>query len=141
MAEIMDCPSAPLADPNARVFGVVQGVDAPRVHYLQSPIPVSDDLLKLNESLHLSVVVRAAAPCAEDLCRHHSQGSCQLATRIVKDLPEVSSAIPKCGLRSSCKWWSEQGVAACHRCPQVATASSNASDLLRQVADDPGTSN
>jgi hypothetical protein len=85
-------------------------------------------------------VVRLASPCAERCCGHFSDNRCTLASRIVGRLPEVVERLPACALRPSCRWWHQEGPAACHRCPQIVTEPFRATDLMLEVASPHGKS-
>jgi hypothetical protein len=67
-------------------------------------------------------------------CRHFDGTDCRLAQRIVSMLPTVVDILPVCPLRSNCRWWQQEGKAACLRCPQVVTKTYHPSEQLRQVA-------
>lgn len=118
----LSCPSAQPEWDGAKVFGVVQGsVDAPRVSYLARSIPISPELIELTRPATPGEVLRIAAPCATHRCQHFEQGHCQLVARTVEHLPTVTQHLPPCSIRTSCRWWHEQGSEACFRCPQVVT--------------------
>ena len=65
--------------------------------------------------------LRIAARCETSRCVHFDGQRCALARKIVDELPEVVDALSACSVRSSCRWYAEQGRAACLRCPQVVT--------------------
>ena len=130
------CPSADPSQPDSVVLGVVGGTaTAPQLGYLVAPLPVSDALLALAAPVAPSEVFRFAAPCAGAACAQFDRGRCRLATKIVQGLPAVVAALPVCRLRPACRWWQQEGAAACHRCPQVVRESYHASAALRQAAD------
>jgi hypothetical protein len=114
------CPSARPEMPGAFAFGAVAGtVVAPRLVHFDEPQPVSDELLALARPATPTEVFRFAAPCAGHACAHFDGQDCRLATRIVQILPAVTSSLPPCTLRPECRWWQQEGKAACMRCPQV----------------------
>lgn len=118
------CPSAQPDWESAHVFGVVGGtVHNPRVAYFVEPQPITKELLDLTIPLEPTEVLRIAAPCAGHSCQHFDGNRCQLVSRTVKYLEPVVDKLPACAIRSSCRWWAEQGKAACCRCPQVITDS------------------
>jgi hypothetical protein len=126
---IILCPSAQPDWPESKVIGVVGGiVDEPRVAHLEQPLPVSQDLLQLTIPVTPTEVFRFAAPCAGSGCVHFERDRCQLANRIVTLLPEVAQDLPKCHIRPSCRWWQQEGRAACLRCPQIVTDNYNPSE-------------
>ena len=108
--------------PGAVVFGVVGGsVAEPRVRYLDEPVPVSPEVLALAEPVSPEEVFRVGAPCAQSACQHFDGARCSLAARLVATVPPVVEVAPACRLRAQCRWWDEQGVAACRLCPLVVT--------------------
>jgi hypothetical protein len=118
------CPSAQPHCEGAQVFGVVGGTaDAPAVAYLSAPQPVSDELMQLSRPVRLGEVFRIAAPCACSGCGHYaSEGSkCRLVEKVVQRMPVVVDKLPPCAIRPECRWWQQEGKAACVRCPQVVT--------------------
>ena len=132
----IDCPSAQATADGARVFGVLTGTpDAHRVGYLTETVPVSEKLLALAGAAKPTQLFRIAAPCANGGCKHFKSNACSLAERIVAGVPVVVNALPACQIRSSCRWFRQEGKEACFRCPQVMTDTSDASDYERQIAD------
>lgn len=129
------CPSAQPEMDDSVAFGVVSGtVEEPRLLHFAEPQPVTDELLALAQPVRPTEVFRFAAPCAGHACQHFDGANCQLATRIVQILPAVTSSLPPCTLRAECRWWQQEGRAACLRCPQVVTLDYAASDSMTQAA-------
>ena len=48
---------------------------------------------------------------------------CRLATRTVQILPTVVDKLPPCTIRKQFRWYSQEGGAACKRCPAITTVS------------------
>src|SRR5437016_235099 len=131
----IDCPSAQATTEGARIFGMVTGTpEAHRVGYLTEAQPVSDKLLALAGPAKPTQLFRIAAPCANGGCKHFKSNACTLAQRIIEGLPAVVNALPPCQIRSTCRWFRQEGKAACFRCPQVVTDKANASDYEKQIA-------
>lgn len=129
------CPSAPAGANGGAVFGVVVGtVDAPRVAYLPTRLAVEPVEAPPGQAIEAGEVLRFAAPCAGRCCAHFDGTDCRLASRLVKRLPPVVDDLPECALRPDCRWWSQEGAAACVRCPQVVTETWHPSEQLREVA-------
>jgi len=129
------CPSAQPEMEDARVLGVVGGSsEAPVLAYLNERLAVSDELLACASPAGPTQVFRFAARCEEKACCHFDGTNCNLATRIVQILPAVTDALPACLIRPECRWYQQEGKAACFRCPQVMTDKSNASDYEKQIA-------
>jgi hypothetical protein len=95
--------------------------EAPELAYLQEPVPMSEELRGLAGELHPGELFRTTGRCLESGCREYANGRCSLGGRVVELLPVVSESLPPCSIRSSCRWFREQGASACQRCPQVIT--------------------
>lgn len=129
------CPSARPELADSAVFGVVTGtVEEPRVTYLHQPLPVTDELMALSGPVTPTEVFRMTAPCAGKGCQHFDGQDCRLAKRIVEQMLAVTEQLPPCPIRPHCRWWQQEGKAACMRCPQVVTDIYNPSEKMRQVA-------
>lgn len=125
------CPSGRPDAGEAVVFGVVGGTAAgPQVGYLTEPVPVNEAILALSGSVEPTEIFRMASTCAGHGCKHFDGSSCRLAVRIVEQLPPVVEALPACQIRPHCRWWQQEGKAACRRCPQVVTDNYYASGQL-----------
>jgi hypothetical protein len=108
------CPSAQPDMAGARVFGVLRsGPDGPRTGYLDHAVD---------------------ATCEESRCSHFDGTDCRLATRIVQLLPPVVAVLPRCAVRNECRWFAQEGRAACLRCPQVVTLMEDAPEAMEQAA-------
>jgi hypothetical protein len=128
------CPSAQADSPNRVVFGIVGGtVEAPRITYLERTEPLTDELVRRSHPVTPTEIFRMATLCATKKCLHFDGANCRLAKQIVEELPGVVEELPACSIRRDCRWWQQEGKAACMRCPQVITDSYNPSDLLYQI--------
>ncbi|NCS45084.1 MAG: nitrogen fixation protein, partial [Microcystis aeruginosa BS11-05] len=47
----------------------------------------------------------------------------------------VTDILPPCRIRQNCRWWLQEGKAACLRCPQVVTDNYNPSEIFVKVAE------
>ena len=131
----IQCPSAQPGMPGSMVFGVVGGTaEAPRVAWLERPVPVTEELLALAGPVPPAQVMRFAAPCQEKACCHFDGTNCQLATRLVQVLPAVDDSLRACRIRPTCRWFVQEGKAACYRCPQIVTYSLNPTEQLSLAA-------
>ena len=129
------CPSAQPDMVGSVIFGVIGGtVAAPQLTYLSEPRPVTAEVLTLATPVNPTEVFRFAAPCAEERCRHYDGTQCRLASRIGRLLPPVVERVAACHLRPTCRWWQQEGKAACLRCPQIVTETYYPSDQLRRAA-------
>jgi hypothetical protein len=130
------CPSAQPPWKGSTAIGVAGGTaDDPRVAFFAEPLPVSEELLKLTGTVSATEVFRFAAPCVQAGCAHFQSGRCHLVEKTVEVLAPVVSHLPECGIRVACRWFRQQGEAACLRCPQVVTDYPTLSSQVRQVAD------
>jgi hypothetical protein len=130
------CPSAQPGMDGAFAFAVA-GVrqDGIQVGYLQGRVPVTGELLALAGPVKPTEVFRFAAPCAGSGCRHYDGSECRLASKFVQLTPPVTRALPACTVRPDCRWWRQEGKAACMRCPQVVTEMYEYSDAQARAAD------
>jgi hypothetical protein len=136
ISETTLCPSSQPDKDNAVVFGVVEGtVEEPRVAYLERSQPVNEEIQQLSAPVKPTEMMRLASPCHEQGCLHFDGSDCRLAQRIVEQLPTVTETLPACQIRSSCRWWQQEGKSACLRCPQVVTENHYVSPLFERVAD------
>lgn len=129
------CPSAPASDPDNHVFGVVLGEAAePRVAYLAKGVGV--DAKRAIDRLDVDPghVFRFAGKCASSGCAQWKDGGCRLGRDVAAMLEPVVDTAPACTIRSTCRWFAENGVHACLRCPQVTTHVLPGAKRLYEVA-------
>ncbi|MEA2931675.1 MAG: hypothetical protein QOI56_460 [Actinomycetota bacterium] len=133
-----DCPSAQPDMANARVFGVRHAsAGGPRTGYLERSVEATPELLATTAPAPPTHVLRLAATCEESRCAHFDGTDCGLARNIVALLPPVVGVLPRCAIRPQCRWFHQEGRAACLRCPQVVTEMSDAPIELRRAAEPP----
>jgi len=132
------CPSTS-ADNATQVIGVVQSADdgCARVAYAGGPVPFTSELRLLTQPVDAAEVLRLAGPCVEHRCAHHVDDRCSLGERAVSLLPAVVPRSPRCSIRSHCRWYAEQGMAACLRCPGIVTSTRAGDDRMRASATPP----
>ena len=130
------CPSAQPDMEDARVFGVL--IDTPdagmRVGYLTEAQPITPDIVAASQPAKPAEVLRVAARCMGSGCVHFDGSDCQIAARIISMLDPVVSGLPHCVIRPTCRWFRQEGRAACLRCPQVITELREGTDVQKQVA-------
>jgi hypothetical protein len=102
---------------------------------LPRPVPFEAVAHLVPDSIPATDMLRLAAPCVEQRCGHFAAGRCTLVARVVAGLPDGEDYFLPCSFRPSCRWWRQEGAAACRRCPQITIDPSRARDLLRRVAD------
>lgn len=129
------CPSAQPGMTDVVVLGVIsREADAPRLAYVDERVAATPAVLEAAAPAEVSQVFRLAGRCEEKKCSHFDGARCQLAVRIAKLLPEVVDALPACAIRPECRWFRQEGRAACMRCPQIMTGNDVADQRLREVA-------
>jgi hypothetical protein len=104
------------------------------LEYLNEQLPESEEVLALAKPLKPTEVFRLAATCAEHRCPHFDGADCRLATRVVQILPAVVATLPPCIIRKECRWYSQEGAAACHRCPGITTVSYDLSPEAQRLS-------
>ncbi len=130
------CPSAQPDMVGARVFGVVSGdADGVRVAYLKADAKVSLADISALGDVEATRVFRFAGQCEEHRCAQFENGRCGLGDRITAMLTPVVECAPSCQIRDICRWHSEQGIAACLRCPQIVTRVPSDDSALARAAD------
>jgi hypothetical protein len=132
----MLCPSATSIGPDSQVFGVLTGTPEVgfQVGYLTEAVPVTPELLDAIAPAKPTEVLRVASPCVAHACRHFDGTDCQLGRRVATMLQPAVGVLPRCAIRPRCRWFHQDGPAACQRCPLVATEQRDPSDLQRAVA-------
>jgi hypothetical protein len=129
------CPSAQPDWEGSVAIGVIEGtVEKPRMTHFPSAVPVSRELLDLAKPVTPAEVFRFAAPCVQGRCVHFRNSHCNLVTQIINVLPAVREMLPTCAVRTQCRWWREEGKAACLRCDQVVTDNHSPSPEMRNAS-------
>jgi hypothetical protein len=137
----LKCPSAQPGMGDVQILGVIsRDQEQPRLAYLDEALPATPDILELAAPVDVSHVFRLSARCEEKKCTHFDGNDCQLAVRISRLLPEVVDQLPACNIRRDCRWFRQEGGAACKRCPQIITGVQDANETLQQVAGIPPSS-
>jgi hypothetical protein len=131
------CPSAQPDSEDAQVFGIL--IYTPetgmRVGYLPEAQPITPDILAATQPASPARVLRTASPCMGSGCVHFDGADCRLAARLTSLLDPVVSGLPRCAIRPHCRWFRQEGRAACLRCPQMITEMHEPTELQRQVAE------
>jgi hypothetical protein len=130
------CPSADAEMSGSVIFGIVVGTpEAPYVVHLDRVKPIPPELLTLDSPVQPTEIFRIGATCIEDSCQHFDGTNCRLTARIIDGLPAVTDRLPACAIRSTCRWWYQEGAAACLRCQQVVRDNYIASEQLIHTID------
>ncbi|TAH43687.1 MAG: nitrogen fixation protein [Betaproteobacteria bacterium] len=132
------CPSAEPDGAGATLFGVVLGTpERPETAYLEEARPVTAELLALADPVAPTEMFRFAARCIRTGCAHYddARDTCRFGEKTVRLAPVVVHQLPRCAIRSSCRWWYQEGAAACQRCPQVVRTCAAGSTEVGRAAD------
>lgn len=117
--ERLACPSAP-AQPGSSLLAIV-GSDG-RLAHLSPPIPV-DETFVAAASRHGApeARMRFTAPCLEAGCAQWTGSSCGVIEQVLASgvQEEQPAKLPRCAIRSGCRWYRQEGGAACRACPLV----------------------
>jgi hypothetical protein len=133
--QALKCPSAQPGMGDVQVLGVVvRDAEEPRLAYLDEAVAATPEMLEMAAPVPVSQVFRLSARCEEKKCTHFDGTRCQLAVRIARLLPEVVDSLPACTIRPECRWFRQEGRAACLRCPQIVTGTYEADERLQEVA-------
>jgi len=115
------CPSAPASE-GAIVLGVVRADGS--VGYLRDRLTATASFVSRTRSERAPEErFRFSSPCRERACLQWADGGCSLPDRLselVSD-QEGADALPRCSIRRQCRWFHQQGAAACRICPLVVT--------------------
>jgi hypothetical protein len=117
------CPSTPKA--NATVFlGMI--TPAGRVAYVTPAMPAEVALSGLPDGAGpAESQYRLAGPCVTSSCGFWTGEHCGLGARLVESYREAAvpdeATLPRCAIRRTCRWYAEQGPAACPACSHVVT--------------------
>ncbi|MDG4792944.1 hypothetical protein [Micromonospora sp. WMMD1082] len=117
------CPSTP-AD-NATVFlGMI--TPAGRVAYVTPAMPAEVAVTAAAEAdAPVEARYRLAGPCVTSRCGFWTGEHCGLGERLAASYAEIAGEpeadLPRCAIRRTCRWFAEQGSAACAACAHVVT--------------------
>ena len=130
-----ECPSAQPDMEGARPFGVISGTpQETRIAFFKKSALDGFNWREQFSSQDATRLFRFGARCDEHKCGHFDGSRCSLGGRIKQGLPAVVDAPPPCLIRPKCRWFAEQGVEVCLRCPQVVTMIPAADTPLNAVA-------
>ena len=115
------CPSAP-AEVGASLIGII-GTDG-RSSRLRTPLQVDNAFLEAaGAACDLGKRFRFSSPCAGDGCGHWRDEACGLIGEIRQRAAFAGltgeATLPPCPIRAKCRWWQQDGGAACSVCSLV----------------------
>ncbi len=116
------CPSAPAGDGTA-LIGIVQADG----HIANLPTALRVDSAFIERARPhgpLEQRFRFAAPCQKGACGHWKDQACALIGSLRESLDAHTpphTRPPPCAIRAVCRWWEQEGPAACAVCTLVIT--------------------
>lgn len=115
------CPSA-RCQVGSKLLGIVgpEGV----VGFVSPLLPVTDAFVEQVQSgRRPESRFRFTAPCVQKKCAYWTGERCGVVDAMVVGFAEQAemTQIRPCALRSSCRWFNQQGRSACKVCPLVIT--------------------
>lgn len=129
------CPSAQPQLRGSMIFATVDNKPpGQNTSFLRSTFPVSEGtmLALAGGVLRANEMFRFAAPCEQAGCANWSGAHCRVAERLVQILPVSSPDLPACVIRLRCRWFAQEGAAACMRCSQIVTNSADLEEALNR---------
>jgi hypothetical protein len=119
-AEQKSCPSRQ-CEPGSQLLGVM--MPSGQLAYLQPPTVVDVEFVSTERRRgHPERRFRFTGPCVEGRCPQWTGSRCAVADVVVQEHVAVAaptSRLPVCSIRSTCRWFSQNGKAACMACPSV----------------------
>jgi hypothetical protein len=116
------CPSAPCEE-DSRLFGVVG--PSGRVGYVIPSLPVTTEFVRHSEAVGSPTKrFRFTAPCIGVSCSQWDGQGCRIGAALAAGSVAAGmdeAELPDCGIRDSCRWFDQEGAAACAVCPLVTT--------------------
>lgn len=121
-SEELLCPSG-RCSVGSSLIGIV-GPDG-RLGYLTPPLEVDARFVEISKRGRAPESrFRFSEPCLGQNCEHWADNECGLIGRMcasADNQPALSddSGLPRCGIRSRCRWFNQRGREACGVCPFV----------------------
>ena len=119
------CPSA-RCEEGAILVGIV-GEDGV-IGYVNPQVTIGSDFVhRARKGRTPEKRFRFSQPCIESDCQQWTGCRCGVIDRVLKAVEEAnvldasSEALPKCSIRSQCRWFAQVGRKACTVCPLVIT--------------------
>lgn len=117
--DVKACPSA-FCQEGALLLGVMTAGGT--LAYLRPPTRVDADFVARAKAMgRPESRFRFSAPCIEAGCPQWTGDGCAVVDKVLEEETpiEASGQLPRCGIRSSCRWYAQRGAAACAVCPLV----------------------
>ena len=118
-ANSKSCPSAPLYK-GSKLLGVVN--DSGEVDILPRSLEITDEFVRIaTEAGDVEKRFRFTNKCVKSACSQWSDKGCAVALRAVHKIESQhwKTALTTCDIRSTCRWFDQEGANACRTCELV----------------------
>ena len=113
------CPSF-RCEPGAVLLGIV-GRDQ-KVGYIRPELRIDESFVsRASSGRSPEKRFRFAGPCVEGRCRQWTGEGCGVIKEVLASSASSCERLPACVLRPHCRWYAQEGTAACRVCPLVLT--------------------
>lgn len=115
------CPSS-RAQTGARLLGIRQ--EDGRVAILPEPLKIDESFIDISNQLaHAEQQFRFTNKCVESGCKQWTGQRCGVSDNLIQasQFLKLDNSLPECGIRAQCRWYNQNGAAACNICPLVIT--------------------
>ncbi len=116
------CPSAKFTK-GALLIGIRNEAD--EIDLLKDPIKITEDVYQkfTQAKTKPEKTLRLANKCIESGCNQWTGKKCGVIDNLLNTVEEkyVKDQLPECGIRSTCRWYSQTGAEACKVCTLVTT--------------------
>ena len=116
----LTCPSS-RCEPGATLLGVIEADGT--VGYITPRLTIDEAFVeRAHEGRRPESRFRFAGQCVESGCRQWTGTRCGVIDRVMgAGLEPRAGGLPRCAIRSSCRWFAQAGAEACAVCPLVIT--------------------
>jgi hypothetical protein len=133
------CPSH-RCKPGSQLLGIRQ--DDGTVAILPEPLPINESFIEAvkQDEMAPEQRFRFTNKCIEGGCNQWTGSACGVVERIVLHLDSLPTltALPVCGIRNKCRWFSQRQADACKACPFVITEITEQQILEMQMHEEAG---
>jgi hypothetical protein len=119
-ASALMCPSS-RCEPGSSLIAILG--DEGRLAHVTPALPVDAAFVE-SARRHGSpeARMRFASPCLQAGCAQWTGSSCGIIEKVVAaEVGPQGGRLPRCAIRPSCRWYAQEGAAACRACPLVVT--------------------
>ena len=119
-ASALMCPSS-RCEPGSSLIAILG--DEGRLAHITPAMPVDEEFVAA-ASAHGSpeARMRFASPCLQAGCAQWTGSSCGIIEQVLAaEVGPEGGRLPRCAIRPSCRWYAQEGAAACRACPLIVT--------------------